>query len=280
MARTIEEIQGAIIADKEATPELAVYDSTSKRALWRLWCFVVASAILLVEQLLDIFTANNEAIAAAATPATPAWIAKKVLEFQYSATNPQVIQLIDLVPTYPVIATELRIITRCSVVTTLSNQVKIKVAKGTTPTALSADELSALQDYVNTIGVAGVTYLVESSEADKLFVGGDIYYAGQYSAVIAANVITAIESYLATIPFNGTLKISDLEKTIRNVTGANDVVLRNIAARRDTDVFADATFLVQDNTLVSRLWQTVSGYIIGETTSGDTLTDSLNFIAE
>jgi hypothetical protein len=101
-----------------------------------------------------------------------------------------------------------------------------------------------------------------------------------YSTVIKANVITAINNYLANLDFGGNVKISDLETAILGVVGVTDVVLRNVRARKDATAFVDATYLVQDNAIIGRLWPTQAGYIVEETTAGQTFTDSLNFISE
>jgi hypothetical protein len=170
MSRTIEQIQQSIITDFQAQPELAQANSTSTRAIWRLFTFVQASAILLLEQIIDVFKSDTENTIAKSIPNTANWITSKVYQFQYSATNPQIVQLIDYAPIYPVTDPTLRLITRCSVVSTISNKVIIKVAKGTTPTALSSGELASLQDYINTIGVAGINYLCLSTSSDKIYI--------------------------------------------------------------------------------------------------------------
>jgi len=281
VARPIAEIQTQILDNIAADSVLgSLLTSTSKRAIYRNFAYIIAVAINALEQLIDIFTANVESIAAKAAPATPAWLQDQIFKFQYSATNPQVIQLIDFAPAYPVPDTTLQIITRCSVTTNLSNSVIIKVAKGDTPGPLTSDELSALQDYINTIGIAGVVYTATSNDSDKLYVQANVYYKGQYSAVIQANVIAAIESFLSAIPFNGQAKVTDLENAIRNVDGVNDVVLVNVKARANSTAFASGSYLVQNQQVIGRLWNTVAGYIVGETDSGNTLADSLNFIAE
>ena len=279
MARTIEQIQAGIIADIQATPELAEANSTSRRAIWRLFTFVQASAILLLEQIIDVFTTENDIKISKAIPATASWINAKVLEFQYSATNPQIVQLVNFAPAYPVTDTSLRLITRCSVVSTISNQVIIKVAKSQPPTALTSTELSSLQSYINNIGIIGVNYNCQSLPSDKLMIDAEVYYDGQYSTVISATVIDAINVFLARLSFNGVLKVSDIELAIRNVVGVNDVLLKNIKMRSDATAFVDGTFLIQNNTVISRLFPTVSGYIVGETTTGNTFTDKLTFIA-
>jgi hypothetical protein len=281
MARQISEIQQQMLDNIAADTTLAtLLTSTSKRAIFRLFTYIVAVAINTLEQLIDIFTASVEDIASKAAPATSAWLQNQILKFQYSATTPQVIQLIDFAPAYPIVDETLRIISRCSVTTNLSNSVLIKVATGTTPGALSAPQLSALQSYVSQIGIAGVNYFVTSEASDKLFVQANVYYLGQYSAVINANVVAAIEAYLASIPFNGQVKITDLEDAITKVEGVTDVVLVNVRARGNSTAFASGSFLVQNQQTIGRLWSTLAGYIVGETTSGSTLNDSLTFIAE
>ena len=279
MARTIEQIQAGIIADIQATPELAEANSTSRRAIWRLFTFVQASAILLLEQIIDVFIAENDAKISKAIPATASWINSKVLEFQYSATNPQIVQLVNFAPAYPITDTSLRLISRCAVVTTISNQVIIKVAKNNPPTSLTSTELSSLQSYINNIGVVGVSYNCQSLPSDKLMIDAEVYYDGQYSTVISGTVIGAINTFLAKLSFNGVLKVSDIELAIRNVVGVNDVLLKNIKMRSDATAFNDGTFLIQNNTVISRLFPTVSGYVVGETTSGNTFNDKLTFIA-
>lgn len=281
MARTISEIQQQMLDNIAADPVLgSLLTSTSRRAIYRLWTYIVAVAINTLEQLMDIFSAKVEAIAATAAPATATWLQAQILKFQYSDTNPQVVQLINFAPAYPVVDETLRIISRCSVTTNLSSQVLVKVATGEPPAALNSAQVAALQSYLGEIGIAGVIYNVISEASDKLFVQANIFYQGQYSAVIKANVIAAIGAYLSALPFNGQVKITDLEDAITGVEGVNDVVLVNVRARANGTVFASSSYLVQNQQTLSRLWNTIAGYMVGETTTGSTLNDSLTFIAE
>jgi hypothetical protein len=279
MARTIEQIQSSIIANIQATPELAQANSNSTRALWRLFSYVIAVAILLLEQIIDVFKTENETYIGQAIPNTASWLTKKIFEFQYSATNPQIIQLNNLIPSYNVVDASLRIITRCSVVTTISNRVTVKVAKSEPPVALSSGELGALQGYINALGVAGVQYNCVSQNADRIFINADIFYDGQYSSTIQGTTINAINLFLSTLPFNGQLKISDLEVAIRNITGVSDVLINNIKVRDNNTTFANGIYLIQNKTTISRLFPTVAGYIVAEDTTGQTLLNTLNFIS-
>jgi hypothetical protein len=228
MARTISTIQKTI--QDSLVSEMAAIginiDTTqwSKRNIMRLWCFIVAAAIALLEQLMDAFTVQMNTLAAEAVPGTPAWVQAQVFKFQYSITTPYQIQLINLTPKYAIIDLTAQIITRCSVKTDLAGNVNIKVAKGNPPGALAVGELAALQSYMNEIAYAGINYNCISQNADEVMVAANIYYKGQYNAVIAQNVINAINDFLADLAFDGAMKISDLENTIREVVGVNDII--------------------------------------------------------
>jgi hypothetical protein len=264
----------------QAQPELAQATSTSKRAIWRLWTYVVAVAINLLEQLMDVFRAETEQLVSITPPQTSQWLQDKVFKFQYDSTNPQIIQLIDFAPQYPVVNPALRIVTRCSVKSATAGSVIVKAAKSEPPTPLSSLELASLQSYVSLIGVTGINYGVISSESDKLFIEADIYYNGSYSAIIQSYVINTIQNYLSTLPFDGSFKVNDLEVAIRNTEGVNDCVLKNVIARADGTPLSGGTYLVINNQFVGRVWPTVAGYIVTETTSGSTINDTLTFIAE
>ena len=282
MARSIAQIQAQIISSVQSTPELAVASSPSRRAIWRLWTYVIAAAMAIFEQLQDVYSAALEDISAAAPPGTALWIQRQVFLFQYDPATPQIVQLNTntFAPSYPLVNAALRIVTRCSVTSDVAYIVRVKVAKGAIPQALSTSEVAALQGYMNTIGFAGITYYVTSAPPDNIMIGADVYYQGQYSAIILASIAAAVTTFLSTIPFNGIVKLSDIEAVIRTVPGVNDVVLKNVSARASTTPYTGAMALINGGTELLRQWQTIAGYIIPETTATHTLADTLNLIAE
>lgn len=287
MARNIDQIQAQIISSIQADPVLSGASSPSKRAHWNLWARIMATAQNTEEQLNDAFITEVEAIAATASAGSFPWLQYKIFQFQYNATTPQVIQVTNGVAAYPVINPLYQIITRCSVTQGVFNTVNIKVAKGSTPQALASSELSALQSYLNPpngIGVGGINYNVSSTNPDQLYCAADIYYNGMYAAVILANITTAFNNYLALISsqpnFGGIMKLSDLEQTLRNVAGVNDVALKNVSARADSTAWGSGTSLVSNYLEISPTWQMQAGYMIGETTTGQTLANSLNLIPQ
>jgi hypothetical protein len=295
MARTVDNIQAAMITDVQADPVLNGSQanppfvlSSSKRAIWRLWTRIFATACFILESIIDVFKADIENTASKASAASALWVQDKMFKFQYDAVVPQIIQLIDIVPNYNPVDISKRITTRCSVKTNLSNNVLIKLAQLEPPAAFDASMIASAQGYINTIGTAGITYNVTSGDPDRLYIDADIYYNGQYAATILQSIIDAISSYLSTNPdntnyhisFDGTVLMSDIDLVIKKVIGVNDVVLNTVIARANSTAFADGTALILNGQYISRLWNTSTGYIIVEDTTGKTLTDSLNLIAQ
>ena len=288
MARTVADINTQIttqlVANYAAIGITIDPTQWSKRNIMRLFCYAFATCCAFLEQLMDTLKTSIDTTASQSSAASNLWIQAKMFAFQYSATSPQVLQLINTVPAYPVINAALCIITACSVTTTNNNQVTIKVATGNPFVALDpVYQLPSAQGYINTIGTAGINYTVVSANSDKLYINANIYFLGQYAAVIQASVIAALELFLQNLSitnFNGAIKMTDIENTILAVPGVTDVVLLNVRGRADGDAFTAGINLVQNSTILLRLWNTISGYVSPETTAGYTFANSLNFIAE
>lgn len=286
MARTVTEIHTQLIAEKNAQAELSSLDSPSQTSKWNLFLYVVAVCIAVFEQILDIRNATVESLVAASKPSSPAYIKHQVLNvFQYSATVPQTLILSDFAPTYSIIDSALRIVTRCAVTTVMPGFIDIKVAKGTTtPTALSGGELSALSTFLDAIIPPGVTYNIISTTADRIYVEADVTYTGTFSPTIEASVKTALNDFYASlstdINFNGVVLVSDIESIIKNVDGVKDVVVKKVYARESSAAFGDST-KVMDLSLGVNIasYQLYAGYGIEEDTAGYTLNDSLTFIS-
>lgn len=283
MARTIDEIQTEIINAKNADANLSALNSPSAVAIWRLWTRITAGAIETEEQLWDVFKAELEQIAREAVPGTADWLQKRVLEFQYSATNPQIITVIDGKASYPTIDATLRIITRAAVIEQSNNRVLVKVAKddgagGLTP--LSSQEILALTSYLDAIGFVGIAIDTSSLFADRLRFQGVVYFNGQYvEATVKAAVIVAIEAYLSSVSindFNGAIvreQIIDAIQAVEGVTGV-DTLNVSLIARPSSTPLTGATVTVQ------RTYVTAAGYIIQEDTAGNTFDDLITMTLE
>jgi len=285
MARTTAQIKALIVAAIQADTTLSVeLTSPSAVAIWNLFAFVVAQSINILEQLVDLFKVDIEEIALRSYYGTSLWWKQQMLKFQYSATNPQVIQIINNVIGYPIVNTDLNLITTCSI-TRSEGAIIIKTAQGAIGAyfPLTSLMLTAAQNYAEAIMPSGETPTVISINADKLYIQADIYFLGQFvSTAVKANVILAINTYLSDIDFNGTIFVAKIQDAIQGVLGVKDVVIKNITARSDAQTIATGTNLVLNGTVTnaSRLYSTFAGYIIGETTASFTLNDTLTMIAE
>lgn len=278
MARSIQTILAAMDAEQAAQTDLSSLNSTSNSAIYTLWKYIVAAQMFLQETLWDIYKKDLETIISKAAVGTAAWLQDKVLKFQYDSITPQnVVVDSNFAINYPTIDTTKQIITRCAVNRTSQRTVLVKVAKSEPPVALSSLELSSLAGYLDDISFAGVNYIVTSLNSDKLYLKANIYYDGQYAATISDAVITAINTYLEALPFDGKVRLLSIVDAIQSVIGVNDVVLEDVAIRADLTAFIDKTYLVQNKTTLIPLYQLYAGYIIGETTSGNTFTDTLTF---
>jgi hypothetical protein len=289
MARTLAQIQAQMDQEQAAQSSLAQLNSPSQTAIYTLWKYIVSLCIYLHEVLMDTKKAEIEDIVATSIVPSEAWLKSKVMEFQYDSVTPQVVVMVDYAPQYDPIDTTKRIITRCSVKTQGNRVVTVKVAKSEPPVALSAPELTALQGYLTQggtnandgtgIGYAGVQIVASSITADKLYIKATIYYDGQYAAVISDNVIAALEQFMADLPFDGVIKVVTLVNYLEAVTGFKDILVEELAIRAHATAFASRTSLITGSTQILTKATTFAGYIVEETTSGETFTDRLTFSA-
>lgn len=280
MARDTQEIKNQMIATKDSEPSLSSLNSPSKTAVWNLIFFIVAQAINIFEQLLDLFKSDMEKIAASSIPGTEAWVRQKVFQFQYSATTPQVVQLINLVPTYPNVDETLRVVTRCSVTTEANREVTIKVAKNNPPEKLDLNELNALKSYVSVWGNAGIQYTVSSNDPDRIGIEVDVYFNSQYSTLIKDLVINAVSDYIKNVDFSATIYLAKIEDAIQSVDGVIDVKIKEVSTRPATIAYTDRDLIYSLITGVNdRSFIPYSGYVIPEDTASHTFLDSFNFIA-
>jgi hypothetical protein len=279
MARTVAQIKQSMLDAKNADPTLSTLTSTSQTAKWNLYYFIVASCIAIFEQLQDIFKTELETIASTAAPSTPQWTRNKVLKYQKG----DVAQLntTTYVIEYPTINTANQILTRCAVITAPNRTVLIKVAKGNPPTPVSVGELAELQSYVETFNPAGIAFTLINENSDKMEVAATIYYNGQYSAVISTNVVAALNNYMANLPFNGVISTQAVVDAIQAVEGVISVSLARILVRKHSVAYGLGVTLYSLLGGVDAVqYQTISGYVVQETTATHTFADTLSYIVQ
>jgi hypothetical protein len=276
MARTVQQIKQSMLDAKNADPTLSTLTSTSQTAKWNLYYFIVASCIAIFEQLQDIFKTELETIASTAAPSTPQWTRNKVLKYQKGDVAE--LNTTTFVIEYPTINTANQILTRCAVITAPNRTVLIKVAKSDPPTPVSVGELAELQSYVETFNPAGIAFTLINDNSDKMEVAATIYYNGQYSAVIATNVVAALNNYMANLPFNGVISTQAVVDAMQAVEGVISVSLARILVRKHSVAYGAGVTLYNLSTGVDSVqYQTIAGYVEEETTATHTFGDTLTY---
>jgi hypothetical protein len=277
MARTIQQIINQMDTEQATQPALSSLNSISQTAIYTLWKYIMAVSIFVLETLMDTLKAETEATIASQAIGTDSWLKGKVDIFQYSATVPQVLTIVDNVAAYDVIDTTLQIITRATVETSPARIVSVKVAKNDPPEALSGTEKTSLEGYLDKISFAGVAPVVTSLASDKMFLEAEVFYDGQYASTISDDVIAGIDAYMVALPFDGRVNVEQLTDAIQGVTGVTDIIITGMAMRADATAFGSKVFLVENKTLIFKDFPTVAGYVVGEDTTGEEFTDKLTF---
>ena len=261
VARTYQSIQAQIIS--QVNTLLPALTSTSKAAYWQVWSFIVAVSQSLMEQRFVILQNQVEALVSSNVAATVPWITQQVLYFQDGNTIELQSNLTFAYPTpsYPTP------ITSCAVVPLLNGVLAIKVAASGAP--LTSAQQTELKAYLAAILPAGMATQVISASGDVISVTSNVYYNGQSNSVILANTIAAINNYCSLLPFNGLVRVSDIEKAILAVSGVVDVQLVSVVV---TPSVGSPVILVNASQTLIRSYQTYSGYLINGDGSGADLT--------
>lgn len=245
MARTISEIQSEIIADVQADSTLgAQLTSTSVTAIWRLWTYVVASAIWALEVLFDAFKAEATELVAAQKPHTLRWYRQKALDFQLGGT------LVDGDDIFDNSAlsddqVEVQKIIKAAAAVEDGNVLIVKVARlsGDELEPLSVPQLAAFTAYMTEIKDAGVKLQSRSVNPDHLRLDVDVYYdatvlgsdGARLDGAETTPVQDAIDAFLRSTPFNGVFVKSYLTDAMQAVEGVVVPEIRLCQARRDDD---------------------------------------------
>lgn len=262
MARTVSQIKAQLYAElvnQQSLGNLTDLTSPSMAALYKCWFFIQAVAIAFEEQIQDALKASFDLKATQVPYRTQAWIQAKTFEFQYGDVLAIDTTLINMY--YPVIDPAKKIINACSVTVTPNGVTNIKVATGSPLGALSTPQLTALKGYEATILGSGVQINVISGVADILTIAGIVYINGQ-DPNVGTNVFTALLNYMSLIPFNGTIKVTDIEEIIRGVDTVTDWKPSQISVSPNTaptvDLISSASGVT---TLNARSFATVAGYV-------------------
>lgn len=258
--RTIQQIYDQIITEKQSLSTLsgllpastnysgllAAINSGSKVAEWRLWVYVIAVACWVQELLWDGHKAEVAATVEKGRFGTLAWYIDEAKRFQLGDTY----TMVNYYPAYDPVDPSKQIITQASA-SESQGFVFVKVAKGKPLAPLTSTELAQFTEFMRVSKPAGVLVQCSSLAADILRIFGTIYYDPILDPVVVVqNAETAIEAYLAALPFDGRLYLSAMADVVQAVPGVVDVVMDS--------VYVDAGMT---STLVQREYVAAAGYM-------------------
>ena len=229
MARSIQDIQQLIYAQKAQEPALENLNSTSKVAIWRLWVYIISVAIWSLEKLFDLHRIDIDKRLTELKPHTARWYRSKALAFQYGfglslesdkynnqwLTDEQI---------------EASKIIKYSAVVESKNEgrliVKIAGEQGDTLQPITDVQRKSFEAYLQEIKDAGVRLSVVNYQPDVLHLQMKIVYDplvldsnGQSITKATKPVEETIKSYLKRLPFNGELVLAHLIDALQQAEG-------------------------------------------------------------
>lgn len=270
MARSIPDIQAAMATDRAARTELAALNSPSATAIFKLIEFVVAVALWVHESIFDRHMADVDAKLARAQPGTGQWYAVQVKKFQQ---GDQVLVDDDGIH-YPTDSTGVKLVTQATAKENFTtNQLFLKLATDDVNApgglrALTGPEMTQVKGYVAEFRYPGTRIVFTTGDADRLRVPGEVFYSPEIDVdIFKAAVRAAMRLYLANLDFDGLVRVAKIEDAIQSVAGYKDVKLGTITARNGTG----------GAVAITRVYETVAGYIVEDDAAGAGFLDTLIF---
>lgn len=230
MARTVDTIYADLLAKKESDSNLDALNSTSKTAIWRLWLYIVAYAINVLETLFDKHYSEVTEVITELKPHTMRWYRQKALAFQYG---------FDLITDSDVFdngtATDEQIeaskIIKYAAITEATTESRLVLKIATEDNAgklapITEGQESAFVPYIEEIKDAGVAITVINYLPDILKLNLRIYYDPLVLTSSGVSIRTgkkpvedALNEFMKELPFNGELVLNSLIDKLQKTEG-------------------------------------------------------------
>jgi len=241
MARTIAEIKKTMtdaFMEESAVREMyglktgdTFGGSFSKVSLENILFYIVAACCHFMEVLFELYSADVEKKISGAAVAGVPWYWKMATSFQYG----DALIFDEKTQRYIYVdEDEGKKVVRFAAVRDRGTSVEILVAgdSGGVPEALSNDVLTAFEEYMDRVKIAGVVLNIHSREADSLTISAKVTVdalvidrRGVRISDGSRPVEEAVEGYLRNIVYGGTFNKTKLVDAIQAVDGVNDVEL-------------------------------------------------------
>lgn len=239
MARTIQQIQQEIFDRITANENLVELTSTSKTAIYRLFVFVVAFSIWVLENLFDTHKKEVLDIIEQKMSHRPSWYRTKALSFQYGFDLIEDTDKYDNAG-YTDEEIEASKIIKYSAVTQNAGQLLIKIASETDGvlSPITVPQKASFDAYVQEIADCGVKYIVVNNLPDILLLNLQIFRdplvlnESGMSILSGKNPVEeAILAYMKELPFNGELVLAHLVDKLQLVDGVKIPNIVNAESR-------------------------------------------------
>ncbi len=235
MARSIATIYNQIISTASQSTELQQMTSSSKVAIWRLWAWVTAAAIFIVETSFDLLPAEINSILASQKSARLLWYRWISMQFQYG----DVLNVSDHgAISYSKIDSSKQIIKQCNP-TENGDGIVLKIATVDTNNILcplSTDQLNSYSVYIAKVKIAGAHVFIRNRQADKIKIVGIVYFNplimrpdGTLISDNSRPVDNLLADFLRNMSFDGLLRRTDITAAAKNTAvGVVDFKLINL----------------------------------------------------
>lgn len=244
MARTIADINDDIIVAVQTDSTLSGLTSTSRTAIWRLWSYIVASAIWVLETLFDAHLVEVNDALALLKPHTTRWYSAKSKLFQYGS---QLIEGSDAYDNTNISSgtQEQREVVKQAAAVEVNGQLVIKIAGYDNSnvaqlTKITTPQYNAFVGYINEVKDAGVPIEVVNFDGDRLQLSINVYYDGQILGANGARLDgdndaplqMAINAFLTNMPFDGRFVRAKLIDALQLVDGVKTVEMVSALGRK------------------------------------------------
>lgn len=241
MARTVDEIKAemtaAFIAESAVVSSYGLdsnktFDQQfSKASIESILFYVFAAALWTLEKLFDLHVGEVEEQIEELEPHTLRWYVSKAKAFMQGMSLVTDCDYYDTSNMSDDDIEEAQII-KYAVATESNTVVYLKVARDVdgSPAQLTDAQLTAFTSYINTVKDAGVSVVVRNESADLMAVSMVVYYDATLLASDGTSlsdgstpVVDAVKEAIASLPFNGVFRKTDLLTAVQGVSGVEVV---------------------------------------------------------
>lgn len=292
MARTISQIYDALWVELQTQSQLNALNpqtddqqtllsdlnSPSRVSEHRLWLWLVAVFTWMQEVLFDRHKVEVQALNDENKPGHVKWWAKKLLEFQYGTA----LTFVDDIPSYAVVDENLQIVKYSAAISLGGGNVLLKGNGDSSgePVALSAPQITAVQEYCRQLQVAGPSITFISLNADLLrLTTAEVIVDPLVLSTVDGSLLSdpsvkpaskAVRDFLKAIDYNGSFDITDLVAAVKAANGVIDFRLD----------LAESKVGVQPYATIDWHYQTVSGFMREDTSPGNSFDDTITYATE